>query len=94
MTTEIKVNELDKVTGGNFLPNDYTEEEYRSYGIMVFKNMITPDIFIWKGQQISLFTANFIVFFVKRKGRQPDSLNELEDFLDPKNNEVHYVDGI
>ena len=80
MTTELKTNELDKVTGGNFIPNVYSNEEYREYGILVFNNIIEPDIFYWKGQQIGCFDAEHIAEFINDNGRQPDSLDEAEAF--------------
>ena len=36
MTTELKTNELDKVTVGIFIPNLHTDEEYRDCGIKEF----------------------------------------------------------
>ena len=80
MTTELKVNELDQVTGGNFIPNLHTDEEYRNCGIMVVNNIFYDDLFVWKGQQLGCFEAHHIVEFIQANGRQPDTLEEAERF--------------
>jgi hypothetical protein len=80
MTTELKVNELDQVTGGNFIPNLHTDEEYRNCGIMVVNNIFYDDLFVWKGQQLGCFEAHHIVEFIKANGCQPDTLEEAERF--------------
>ena len=80
MTKELKANELEHVSGGSFIPNNYSDEEYRDNGILVFNNIITPDLFFWKGEQINYANANHVMQFIEANGRQPDSLDEAEAY--------------
>ena len=84
MTTELKVNELDQVTGGNFIPNEHSDEEYRECGIMVVNYIFYDDLFVWKGQQLGCFEAHHIVEFIEANGCQPDTLEEAERFWNSK----------
>ena len=76
MTKEIKTNELEKVSGGNFLPNSYSKAEYAECGIIVIDHIIELDDFYWKGIKVWFYEADAIVRFVKENGRQPDTVDE------------------
>ena len=78
---QLSVDELESVTGGSFLPNSYSVEEYRACGIMVFKFMLEPDIFYWRGEKISSYSANKIMVFIEENGCQPDSVKQAEDYI-------------
>ena len=79
MTTELKVNELDQVTGGNFIPNEHSDEEYRECGIMVVNYIFYDDLFVWKGQQLGCFEAHHVVEFMRGFGTLTKVLAEEEN---------------
>ena len=73
---DVTVKDLEQVAGGNFLPNVYKESEYASVGIKVVDHIIAFDEFWWKGEDIGSNDAHRVVYFYKKTGRVPESVEE------------------
>ena len=75
---ELKPEEIEQVSGGNFLPNDYSDIEYTSCGITVIHHMLKFDEFIWQGKDIGFINANKVMYFTIHTGRQPYTVEEAK----------------
>ena len=79
-TVEMRQEDLEKATGGTFVPNRYTESEYASAGIKCVTHLIEKDEFWWRGENIGEQNANTIMYYTQHKGYAPDSLQEAVSY--------------
>ncbi len=85
---ELSMNEMEQVNGGNFWPNVYSESEYASVGIKVVNHIIAFDEFWWKGEDIGSNDADQVVYYFKKTGRVPESIEEAYTIT-----QFRYTDG-
>ena len=90
MTKVIKTNELEKVSGGSFIPNCYTKIEYATCGITVIDHVIAPDEFWWQGGRITCSDADRVMKFAIDHGRQPFSLSEARNYCSSIHKGIKY----
>ena len=78
---DLNQEEMSQVSGGTFTPNHFSGSMYEKAGIQVIDHFIDKDEFLWHGTDVGYATANSIVRFYKKYGREPVSLSEVDRFV-------------
>ena len=78
---ELSMKDLEMVNGSSFLPDQFTELEYGCCGIKVVNHFLKPNEYWWQGEDIGYFGAEKVMCFTTRKGRQPYSMEEAQEFI-------------
>ena len=73
-------DELDKIAGGTFTRNDFSDGFYNACGIKVVGHFFKKDEFWYKGKDIGHDDANAVVTYVAAHQKQPKSLEDARKY--------------
>ena len=72
--------ELEKVAGGTFTPNDFTKNAYEDCGIKVVEHFFAKNEFWYKGKDIGHDNASAVVAYVAGNQKHPENLEQAREY--------------